>query len=338
MRARDFKQVEALLSVAEAASLEGTVLAQLRQLYGPMQRVWQALPPSWQSLPAIYVATQNRTVAGLIWLQREPGQRHRWQIEQLLLHPEYGSLETGEYLLQYVIHRFGASGVQQFLARVDVGNEQALSLFKQANFRQLDRRYDFKLTPAEVNVVPADVQIEGLREATDTDAALLRELYLETLAPTVRPYLDKPVSQYTTPWWQWPVRSVQGRFQKRWLVDSPHGVLGMVGVSSWDYQRFQLELSVSPGWPAGLERLVRFGVAHCAQHTRQPLVMLSLYGSAVPDAHHVDNAHTVVKAQGFTCWQELLLLAKDYWRPDKTPQPLNITSPLLLAGGEPSTT
>ena len=123
MRAREFQQVAALLSAHEnLASVEGTVLAQLRQLYGPVQRVGQVLPPSWQWLPVIYVAIQQQQVVGLIWLQREPGERYRWQIEQLLLHPQLGSLEVGEYLLNFVIHRFGASGVQQFLARVDVGN------------------------------------------------------------------------------------------------------------------------------------------------------------------------------------------------------------------------
>lgn len=330
MRGRQFTEVMALLTQAtEGKSVDGTVIARLRQLYGSFQRCSQVLPAAWQLWPAIFVATQNDQVAAVIWLERDTGQR--WQIEQLLLHPEHGSLEIGQHLVEYVIHHFGGAGVQQFLARVAVDNDAALSLLRQSNFRQLDRRFDFMWFNHDNTLTcPNPSKIPGLREALPRDALALQTLHTHCLSTTVRPYLERPQQAFRPSFVQRLGHVLAGHFRKRWLVETTHGVMGTLHVATDDYQHFHVDVLVSPGWQQGFEALVTYALAHCHQHTSQPTVTLHQLGKQQADTH------TQLGNLGFTCYRELLLLIKDYWRPSKPANPLAINSPLLLVGGEPS--
>lgn len=333
MRWYDYGRVLELLQAPEyGKTIDGTIVSRLKQLFPLAQMASQCLPASWQPLPALFVATYQQQLAGVIWLQRETG--HRWRIEQLILHPEFGNLTIGEHLLEYAIHRFGGTGVEQFLARVSIDNDEALSLLKQANFRQLDRRYDYQWTGTTDDKLKTPAIIDGLREALPKDSHNLQALFNETLSPTTRPYLSRTKKMFGGSISRNLIQKISsGRYSKRWLVESFHAstptLLGMVQVFSDNYQQFHIEVITSPGWQDGYAELIQHAIAHCHQHTSTPDIFLHQYGQQ-------HNPEVLTKTLGFTCQRELLLLIKDYWKPIKLDKHNKQASPLLLVGGEPS--
>ncbi|MGD9581176.1 MAG: hypothetical protein AB7V50_07370, partial [Vampirovibrionia bacterium] len=105
------------------------------------------LPLNWKFLQEVYVAIEANKVIGLVGLVPDCRSSLRWRINQLLLKPH--SYDVGKILLDYVASKYGAEGVEIFLAEVDSLDNEALDLFKNAcSYRKctVNNTYKYKLS------------------------------------------------------------------------------------------------------------------------------------------------------------------------------------------------
>jgi hypothetical protein len=275
------------------------------------------------------VAVSRRKVLGLIWLSQDGKKRNRWKIEQLIIDPDEFSYDIGAQLVHYVINRYGADGVQTFLAVVDHQFDQALGLLKSCGFRLCTRLHSFTLeNPASAPISTEPIQ--GIREASGGDRLKLQALHSDTLTPEVRLSLEKIPADFSRSLSQKLMDKVQGHFYRSWVVeDSARDLLlASVEMSTGNFKDYHLNVMVSPAWQRGYEDLLGFGIRQVLKNTANARVYLQVY-----DFHKDEMA--VLEQVGFTRGTVLEILVKDYWIPIED-RGLKPSSPILIFPGKTS--
>ena len=326
----DVCQVIALLGTFRDEVPSYGLLLWLRRLFVPIQALSMALPPAWQFTPAVFTATAHGRVLGVLGLSKDPDMASRWKIDHLVLAPDVSTYDVGAQLANYALSRYGAAGVQTFVAMVHARYEQALGLLKSCGFRALARQSTYHLLTAPSAEVPP-VFISGIREATCADARSLKVLDDQTLPVDKRLFLERSVATFTRPFWRCALETMRGRFDKRWVVADPVRdlLLGSVRIASTDFHTYSVTLMASPGWPEGESDLLGFALERIAGQTGKARITVLAY-------HFQTERIAALEARGFERAEETELLVRDFWTP-LTDKPGRGASPILLFSRKPST-
>lgn len=330
---KELKQVLSLLERFSGDEFNYPVLEHFQTLYMPLRLINQLLPLKFRFLPAIYVATDSDKVLGLVWLSRDGYRQDRWKVEQIIINPEYASAyDVGKQLMEYVINKYGAMGVETFLAYVDPHYTEGLGLLKECGFRHCTKVHTYQLEKISEELKERKIYIRGLREARSTDAQTLKELYTETLMPEVRISLQKSAADLTPPLMDMVARRIKGEFFKRWVIstESQEHFYGSIAISTWDYRQFDISILISPAWESETEDLIVFAVQQVAKCTSHPKILVHSY-----DFHKTKKE--VLTQLGFERVWTTEVLVKDYWTPVKD-KALQSKNPVLLfaKGGKTS--
>ncbi|MGE0200236.1 MAG: N-acetyltransferase family protein [Candidatus Melainabacteria bacterium] len=325
---RELRQVLALLRDHAVNPSEAASLQRLNQLYVPVHKISQWLPPAWQFVPAIFVAASTRQVLGLISLKKDGHQAQRWLIEHVILDPDVPAYDVGQQLLQFVINRYGANGVQTFMACVDTYQDQALALLKAAGFRHCTRVQLWQHTqPADL--LKKSPQYKHLREATTRDAEALSQLFNDTLAIEARTSLARPAGDFRKPVTVVPSAPCRPRIARRWLSEDTvrNCLTGSVSIFSEDFSHFYLEILCHPGWPDNFDALLQTGVHQAQQSAQKPILQVATFD-------FWKDSQAQLEALGFERVHTSEVVVKDYWIPLQDRDKLR--SPLLLFTGNTS--
>ncbi len=330
---KECKQVLSLLERFSGDEFSYPVLERYQTLYMPFHFISQFLPLRLKFLPSIYVATAEGKVLGLIWLSRDGHRQDRWKIEQVIIDPDYYSAyDVGKQLIYYVINKFGAMGVETFLAYADPHYTEGLALLKECGFRHCTKMHTYQLERPNNNTPEKGRFIQGIREAKSSDARELQELHSETLLPELRVSLRRSPEDFVPGFAERLKRNLQGEFSKRWVVSQgSHDYLyGSVSISTWDYKHYDLSLLISPAWEDGTEDLVLFGIEQIYKSCQHAKITVQAYDFQKQKLE-------ILEQQGFQKTATTEILVKDYWIPLKD-KPLHSRNPVLLfaKGGKTS--
>jgi hypothetical protein len=319
------KQVLSLLERFSGNESAYPALEHFRTLYTPFRFINQLLPLALKFLPGIYVAMADNNILGLVWLSRDGYRQDRWKIDQVIIDPDYhAAYDVGKQLIYYVVNKYGALGVETFLAYVDLHYPEGLTLLKECGFRHCTKLHTFLLASIPEELKRRPLQFHGLREAKPSDARKLQELYSETLVPEVRLSLRKSPADLYPPRLGQFARHCKGEFYKRWVVTqgSQDYLYGSVSFSTWDFKNFEISVLASPAWQMGLEDLVAFALQQISKSSSSPKITTTVY-------EFQKQKITLLNQLGFEKQGTSEILVKDYWTPIKD-KGLSLKSPILL--------
>ncbi len=322
---KELKQVLSLLERFSGDEFNYLVLERFQTLYMPFHAINRLLPLRFKFLPEIYVATAENKVLGIVWLSRDGYRQDRWKVDQVIIDPEtYAAYDVGKQLMYYVINKFGALGVETFLAYVDPHYDEGLALLKECGFRHCTKMHTFQAEKIPENLRSKPSQIQGLREARSSDARKLQELYSETLLPEVRVSLRKsPQDLYPHPVERF-FRQCKGEFYKRWVVSQASGdyLCGSVSLSTWDYKVFEISVLISPAWEHATEDLILFALHQVYKSGSTPKIIINSY-------EFQKSKIEILTQLGFERAWTTEILVKDYWIPLKE-NGIRVKNPVLL--------
>ncbi|MBK8189867.1 MAG: GNAT family N-acetyltransferase [Vampirovibrionales bacterium] len=326
----DVGQVIALLGAFRDEVPRYRLFLTLRHLFAPLQALSMALPPTWQFTPAIFTAASNGRVLAVLGLSKDPDWTTRWKIDQLLLAPDVSTYDVASQLAHYALNRYGAEGVQTFIALTHPRYEQALALLKACGFRPLAQQWTYHHASPGQCERPA-IFIAGLREATCADAKGLKTLSDQTLPVEKRLYMERSARAFSRSFAHATLDTLRGRFFKRWVVaDAARDLLlGSVSVASADLQTYDISWMVSSGWPEGDAELLEFALHHVSEQTRKATVRVTAYSFQ-------KERLAMLQAKGFERGEETQLLVRDFWTPLQD-KPRRGASPILLFSRKTST-
>jgi hypothetical protein len=159
----------------------------------PINFIHNFLPANLKFLEETYIAVEEGKILGAISLEVDGSTKVRWKINSLLL--TENSIYMAKQLVDFVVNKYGAVGIEVFLAIVNENNTEIVSLFKEAcGFRTCAgiqiRKND---NPANISF---DYNLDDFRNYQESDIDELVEINTRNLFTQFRPTLLKSKTDF----------------------------------------------------------------------------------------------------------------------------------------------
>ena len=141
-----------------------------------------------------YVTFDNdKNLKGLISVKAHSGNPYKWEIKRLFL--DRNSHEEGKQLVEYIIAKFGARGVDTFFIAVDDTNTELIDLFiKGCGFRYCSTEELWSVT--NVNFIDNNFDDNEFKSFKNEDSKKCAELYNDNLNTLYKYSLAKENSEF----------------------------------------------------------------------------------------------------------------------------------------------
>lgn len=144
--------------------------------------------------PETYVAFDNHNnLKGLTSIKAQSGNPYKWQIKSLFL--DKNAHEEGRQLIDYVIAKFGARGVDTFYVTVDDNQSELIDLFiKGCGFRYCSTEALWSIS--NINYLNKDIDETYFRTFKNSDSIKVAELFNENLITLYKYSLSKEKEEF----------------------------------------------------------------------------------------------------------------------------------------------
>ena len=144
------------------------------------------LPPTKKFLRETFNAKDNGKILAQISLVPDNFSNYRWQISSLKIRE--GNKFVAKPIIDFVVNKYGGSGVSSFLIYIDDTNPEIISLFKnECGFRSC-AKIDFYITH-DLNNSLVDFDENNFKDLSDEDILDLLEINTANIFTNFRPSL-----------------------------------------------------------------------------------------------------------------------------------------------------
>lgn len=147
-----------------------------------------------RKLPETYVAfDNNKDLKGLITVKAQSGNPYKWQIRRFFL--SENAHTEGKQLIDYIIAKFGARGVDTFYATVDDNNSELIDLFiKGCGFRYCSTEALWAVS--NINFINTEYNEAQFKFFKNDDAQKIAELFNDNLNTLYKYSLSKEAGEF----------------------------------------------------------------------------------------------------------------------------------------------
>ncbi len=144
--------------------------------------------------PETYVISDiNDNLKGLISVKAQTGNPYKWQIKRLFLAPNCH--EEGKQLIEYIIAKFGARGVDTFYAAVNDNQDELIDLFvKGCGFRFCSSEALWEVS--NINFLLSEFDESNFKSFKNSDCKKVTDLYNENLITHYKYSLSKEEGEF----------------------------------------------------------------------------------------------------------------------------------------------
>lgn len=281
------------------------------------------LPLTWKFLQDTYVAIEGNKIIGIVGLVPDCRSNLRWKITQLLLKPH--SYDVGKILLDYVASKYGAEGVEIFLAEVNSLDTDSIDLFKNAcNYRQCTVNNVYRKS-IDGELLSQSV-IPNFRRVETSDNIKLEELYLECLTPQTKMSLAKNHSDFTFGLIDNLKNYSNNVKSYNWVLEDADdkSLAAYANLLTKDNKNYYINIIASLPYAEYyrdiLNNLIRF------VGLKNSNAMLFITSSESVQSH--GKLDEILKEFDFEHLKMEYVIVKDYWQPIKERKPL--ASPIII--------
>ena len=148
----------------------------------------------FRRMPETYVAfDNNNNIKGLITVKAQHGNSYKWQIKSLFL--DKNSHEEGKQLVEYIIAKFGARGVDTFYVSVDDNQNELIDLFiKGCGFRFCSTEALWSVS--NINFIEDNIDEKQFKQFKGTDAKKAADLFNDNLITHYKYSLSKEKDEF----------------------------------------------------------------------------------------------------------------------------------------------
>lgn len=153
-----------------------------------------------RKFPETYVISDiDNHLKGLISVKAQTGNPYKWQIKRLFLAPNCH--EEGKQLVEYIIAKFGARGVDTFYASVSDSQNELIDLFiKGCGFRFCSNESLWEVS--NINFLVSDFDEKNFRPFKNCDNQKAADLYNENLITHYKYSLSKEKEEFNDKFFQ----------------------------------------------------------------------------------------------------------------------------------------
>ena len=295
---------------------------------GLVSKFHSLLPLHWKFLQESYIALENKEVMGIVTLIPDCKSRLRWKINQILLKPN--SYYAGKLLIDFIVNKYGAEGVETLLSEVDSTDIDALDLFKNAcGFRQCTVN-NIYVNNLEGNL-SENMDINGLRRTSLSDARSLYDLYLECLTPQAKMSLDKSVSDFSFNFIDTLKNRYNGFDSYNWVLDHPDNdsLIVYANIKTRDNKVFSINIITSLPHSDLFYDVLNYLIRFAGLKNSHATVLINVCEAIQSSRKYME----LLKQMQLAPVQTNYILVKDYWRPIKERKPVAAPIAIFADGG-----
>lgn len=147
-----------------------------------------------RKFPETYVVLDNsNNLKGVISVKAQIGNPYKWQLKRLFL--DKSSHEEGKQLIEYIIAKFGARGVDTFYVSVDDNKLEIIDLFvKGCGFRYCSTEALWSVS--NINFIQDNISFRNFKHFKNNDAQKVCELFNENLITHYKYSLTKEKEEF----------------------------------------------------------------------------------------------------------------------------------------------
>ncbi len=147
-----------------------------------------------RKFPETYVVFDNENkLKGVITVKAQRGDPYKWQLKRMFL--DRTSHEEGKQLIEYIIAKFGARGVDTFYVSVDDNRHELIDLFvKGSGFRYCSTESVWHAS--NVNFLSENIDEENFRPFKNSDAQKVADLFNENIITHYKYSLSKKKGEF----------------------------------------------------------------------------------------------------------------------------------------------
>jgi N-acetylglutamate synthase-like GNAT family acetyltransferase len=308
LKSSDIKKVQEMIEYVQP----GTASCFLPDDYFshfPLDLIHNILPPHLKFMQECFVAIEDKKVLGLIGLIPDGKQKTRWEVNRLVL--DINSHKIGQQLIEYIINRYGGSGVETFLTKIDERYPEAIALFKDAcKFRSCSQIYIWEKD--DFNDDTGSYKDLFLRDARFSDAKQLQELDAQSLFPQFRTSLLKNISDFRFSTKKQVLNYFRGYKVERLVLDNPKikSIESYVLIVSRDNNNFWADITLSLAYQEYYEDILNYIINYVKTISDKPKLYVYVrqyYQSSKKLSEVVNNLNFKLK-------RSFQVLSKDYWK------------------------
>ena len=148
----------------------------------------------FRRFPATYVTfDNNNNIKGVITVKAQHGNPYKWQIKSLFL--AKNSHEEGKQLVEYIIAKFGARGVDTFYVSVDDNQNELIDLFiKGCGFRFCSTEALWSVS--NINFIEDNIDEKQFKQFKNIDAQKVSDLFNDNLITHYKYSLSKEKDEF----------------------------------------------------------------------------------------------------------------------------------------------
>ncbi len=257
-------------------------------------------------LPETYVVFDNdNNLKGVISVKAQRGNPYKWQIKRLFL--DKSSHEEGKQLVEYIIAKFGARGVDTFYVCVDDNNSELIELFvKGCGFRYCSTEALWSVS--NINFLQEDIDTNLFRQYKNSDAKKVCELFNENIITHYKYSLSKEKEEFYD-------RFIQGvhsdsDFKYIYVNDKKDTIKSFLEIKTSDNTNYFLDLILPPQYFDEYTQILSFVVKTIVKRNKN----FKLYIKNRKYMQSGDMAENFYRENHFEKLQNNAVLVRDFFK------------------------
>ena len=222
------------------------------------------LPLKAKFVEDTYVAVENDIFKGVISLCPRRNNQYKWRIRKLLF--DEASFETGKTLVDYVVTKYGALGIETFEAEIDSNDTAIIDLFsKSCGFRYC---MDYQLFDINTNYYKERrVDTENLifRPFKDSDKNNVADLYNQNISPYYKFSMSKTPQEFCDSI----CKGLSSKDSIKFVIEDKFSkqIRGFINILTENNKCFILELAILSSYEDCFKDIITFAISQIIKRT-----------------------------------------------------------------------
>lgn len=261
------------------------------------------LPIELKFLPESYVLVEDKILHGMITVVSANGNHKKINITKLLFKKNY--YDVGKQLIEFIIARFGAKGVQSFKVAVDESHDELLKLFLDGcGFRRCSLEQLWRVN----NFETFEVNPKAFRKFKNSDAQAVAMLFNDSIITHFKPSLLKTQEEYKE--FLFKGLSENNTFSYILEDSNLHTILAYFSIGTFDNDNYVLNLISSNGFDINYDTILNFAINEIKKRKSE----YSLFVKLNKYTTKAEIFEQYLKEKNFNCVQTQLILVKDFYK------------------------
>lgn len=262
----------------------------------PLNFINELLPLDIKFLQDNYVVIDEGKILGKIGLLPDNNENKRWKINTLQL--EHSSVDISKQLIDYVINKYGAIGVETFITSINHNQPETISLFKNhCGFRNCSNVEIWKKSNLCFSALEKALPI---RQVSASDIEKLLEFDTQSIFPQFRISMIKTKSDFKTT-----------KNQTSFVLCNNKEIEGFISLKTINNIDFYADINVSLPYQEYFNDII----THLSNIVCEKSTNRTLYIKVKKHYQTSAKLNEKLEQYGFEKEKSMQVLVKDYWTP-----------------------